>query len=176
MKQVVLHDVAHCAGSFVKAAAVTNAIWHATGVRVRDLPATPDRLLAGLRVDSLATVLVARVEPMIDGVTLVRWSSAGHPPPVLALADGTTQTLLTDGELLLGLDPAVVRSNHEIVLEAGAVLQAQLYAPSKAVGFIRPGDAVLLREYEPIDEERARADVRAFVDALRARGFVAPAV
>lgn len=29
-------------------AAVTNAIWHATGVRVRDLPATPDRLLADL--------------------------------------------------------------------------------------------------------------------------------
>lgn len=30
------------------AAAVTNAIWHATGVRVRNLPATPDKLLAGL--------------------------------------------------------------------------------------------------------------------------------
>lgn len=30
------------------AAAVTNAIWHATGVRVRDLPATPDKLLTGL--------------------------------------------------------------------------------------------------------------------------------
>lgn len=30
------------------AAAVLNAVWHATGVRVRDLPATPDRLLAGL--------------------------------------------------------------------------------------------------------------------------------
>ncbi len=29
-------------------AAVLNAIWHATGVRVRDLPATPDRLLAEL--------------------------------------------------------------------------------------------------------------------------------
>jgi len=27
---------------------VLNAVWHATGVRVRDLPATPDRLLAGL--------------------------------------------------------------------------------------------------------------------------------
>ena len=30
------------------AAAVTNAVWHATGVRVRDLPATPDKLLDGL--------------------------------------------------------------------------------------------------------------------------------
>ena len=30
------------------AAAITNAVWHATGVRVRDLPATPDKLLAGL--------------------------------------------------------------------------------------------------------------------------------
>jgi len=29
-------------------AAVHNAVWHATGVRVRDLPITPDKLLAGL--------------------------------------------------------------------------------------------------------------------------------
>ena len=29
-------------------AAVLNAVWHATGVRVRDLPCTPDRLLEGL--------------------------------------------------------------------------------------------------------------------------------
>lgn len=29
-------------------AAVLNAVWHATGVRVRDLPITPDTLLAGL--------------------------------------------------------------------------------------------------------------------------------
>ncbi|MCW7541630.1 hypothetical protein OOT46_27905 [Aquabacterium sp. A7-Y] len=27
------------------AAAVANAVWHATGGRVRDLPITPDRLL-----------------------------------------------------------------------------------------------------------------------------------
>ena len=27
------------------AAAVSNAIWHATGIRVRDLPITPDKLL-----------------------------------------------------------------------------------------------------------------------------------
>jgi xanthine dehydrogenase YagR molybdenum-binding subunit len=30
------------------AAAVANAVHHATGVRVRDLPLTPDRLLRGL--------------------------------------------------------------------------------------------------------------------------------
>ena len=29
-------------------AAVLNAVWHATGVRVRELPITPDRLLGGL--------------------------------------------------------------------------------------------------------------------------------
>jgi xanthine dehydrogenase YagR molybdenum-binding subunit len=30
------------------AAAVANAVWHATGVRVRDLPVTLDKLLTGL--------------------------------------------------------------------------------------------------------------------------------
>ena len=29
-------------------AAVLNAVWHATGVGVRELPITPDRLLGGL--------------------------------------------------------------------------------------------------------------------------------
>jgi multidrug efflux pump subunit AcrA (membrane-fusion protein) len=31
------------------------------------------------------------------------------------------------------------------IVPQGATLQAQLYAPSKAIGFIKPGDAVLLR-------------------------------
>ena len=30
------------------AAAIANAVYHATGVRVRDLPIRPDRVLAGL--------------------------------------------------------------------------------------------------------------------------------
>jgi xanthine dehydrogenase YagR molybdenum-binding subunit len=30
------------------AAAVVNTVWHATGVRVRDLPVTLDKVLAGL--------------------------------------------------------------------------------------------------------------------------------
>jgi xanthine dehydrogenase YagR molybdenum-binding subunit len=34
------------------AAAVVNAIYHATGVRMRDLPVTPDKLLPGLEPSS----------------------------------------------------------------------------------------------------------------------------
>ena len=32
-----------------------------------------------------------------------------------------------------------------IIVPIGSTLQAQLYAPSKAIGFIKPGDSVLLR-------------------------------
>lgn len=35
-------------GNVGTAAAVANAVWHATGVRVRDLPIQPDKLVAGL--------------------------------------------------------------------------------------------------------------------------------
>ncbi|MFB6673029.1 hypothetical protein ACFCWG_11660 [Streptomyces sp. NPDC056390] len=36
------------AGSAVKAAVVSNAAWHACGVRVRDLPTTLDKVLRAL--------------------------------------------------------------------------------------------------------------------------------
>ena len=43
------------------------------------------------------------------------------------------------GQMVDGSKPLVS------IVPAGAALQAQLYAPSKAIGFIKPGDKVLLR-------------------------------
>ena len=37
------------------AAAIANAVWHATGVRHRDLPIRPDRILAERLPDGVAT-------------------------------------------------------------------------------------------------------------------------
>ncbi len=77
-----------------------------------------DTTAAGLHVGSLATVVVARVE---DGSRL-RWSNAGHPPPVLLHADGRVELLETRPEMLLGLDLHVVRTDHVVDLSPGSTL------------------------------------------------------
>ena len=82
-----------------------------------------DRALAGLQVDALVTAVVAVVEP--DGATgghRVRWSNAGHPPPLLLHPDGRAELLETGAELLLGLDPAAPRSDHRVALAPGSTL------------------------------------------------------
>ncbi len=79
-----------------------------------------DKALRGLEIELLATVLVARIEQTEAdrerGVRKLRWSSAGHPPPVLMQADGTVATLETEGDLLLGIDPETERVDHVVEL------------------------------------------------------------
>lgn len=88
-----------------------------------------DGVLRSLGVETTATALVVRLEPVTGddgrpgGPVRARWSSAGHPPPVLVGADGTT-TLLDghDPDLLLGLDSGAPRSEGSVELEPGATL------------------------------------------------------
>ena len=78
-----------------------------------------------LHQDVFATALVARIEgrvPHGDGNRLVRWSSAGHPPPLLLHVDGTVEVLTHPVGLPLGVLPERARPEHEVVLEPGATL------------------------------------------------------
>jgi serine phosphatase RsbU (regulator of sigma subunit) len=56
------------------------------------------RLLSHLQPDDLATAVLAQVAP--DG--LLRWSNAGHPPPLVRAPDGTV-TVLDGHDFLLGM-------------------------------------------------------------------------
>ena len=98
--------------------------WSSGGTPAEVL-ATLDRAIAGLDVGALATVFVARVEQgdadHALGRRTVRWSNAGHPPPLLAARDGAVQ-LLQERDLLLGVDPTWPRHDHLSVLEPGATL------------------------------------------------------
>lgn len=59
---------------------------------------------------------------------------------ITAPTDGTATAVVAEvGQAVDGSRPLVS------IVPTGAILQAQLYAPSRAVGFIKPGDAVLLR-------------------------------
>jgi serine phosphatase RsbU (regulator of sigma subunit) len=57
-----------------------------------------DHALVGLAVPAMATALVCRVEQdeadLAAGLRTLRWSTAGHPDPMLLLADGTVIDLI----------------------------------------------------------------------------------
>ncbi len=90
-----------------------------------------DSAMTALAVDTLATVVVARLEPLLDGATRLRWSNAGHPPPVLLTPPGgpgpRARLLWADhADPMLGLVEEgvddVARVESEVVAPAGSVL------------------------------------------------------
>ncbi|WP_020016589.1 SpoIIE family protein phosphatase [Promicromonospora sukumoe] len=99
-----------------------------------DSQETPARVLERVdaAIDGLAlgraataTALVARVEKAAgsrEEARTVRWSSAGHLPPILVRADGTSEILQVRNDLLLGMDPGVARRDHAVDIGPGDTL------------------------------------------------------
>jgi serine phosphatase RsbU (regulator of sigma subunit) len=82
-----------------------------------------DEVLTGLRIGTLATALIARMEQTPEQVPLglrtLRWSSAGHLPPLVLRAAGGTEMLDTRPETLLGTEVKPARSDHLATLFPG---------------------------------------------------------
>nr|WP_239521596.1 PP2C family protein-serine/threonine phosphatase [Geodermatophilus sabuli] len=74
-----------------------------------------DEALTGLRIGTLATALIARLEQTPDqlatGRRTLRWSSAGHLPPLLLGADGRVEVLVSSPETLLGAESVRPRTD-----------------------------------------------------------------
>jgi PAS domain S-box-containing protein len=85
-----------------------------------------ERAARGLAVSSLATAVLARVERHPDvpvtGRRLLRWSNAGHIPPVLLAADGSSTLLEARPDLMLGVDADARRADHTADLPDGSTL------------------------------------------------------
>ncbi|MBK5306075.1 MAG: SpoIIE family protein phosphatase [Frankiaceae bacterium] len=76
-----------------------------------------DRAALALGLDALATAVVVRLEPQdMAGGRRMLWSSAGHVPPLLRLADGSVHALVAEEDLLLGLDGYTPRHDHKAAL------------------------------------------------------------
>ncbi len=124
---LVIGDVT---GHGVEAAAAMAQLRSAVRTLAYDSPAGPagtldrvDRVLAGLHVGTLATALVARLEPPGEGDgRLLHWSSAGHLPPLLLAADGGVRLLTTPPERLLGTGDPGARTDHATTLAPGETL------------------------------------------------------
>ncbi len=79
-----------------------------------------DSAMRALDRGVLATVVLAELTARPGGAGLALcWSNAGHPPPLLVRADATARWLEYEPDVLLGVDPAASRTDHEVILDGG---------------------------------------------------------
>jgi len=82
-----------------------------------------DTVLTGLRIGTLATALLARIEQTpeqaVYGLRTLRWSSAGHLPPILLRPDATLRVLSSLPERLLGAGTDSPRTDQEAEIRPG---------------------------------------------------------
>lgn len=120
---VVGHDVA-AAGAMGQVRGLLRGIAAHSGATPAEVVRGVDAVMDTLRVETTATVVVASLAcPDDEGVRL-RWSNAGHPPPLLVSPGGEVTVLQgPDGnDLLLGFDPDTVRHEHGARLPVGGTL------------------------------------------------------
>jgi serine phosphatase RsbU (regulator of sigma subunit) len=119
------HD-RHAAAAMAQVRNVLRGIAHCRPDRPAGVLTALDRAIRDLDVGTLATAVLATVERTTDdahpGARVLRWSNAGHPPPLLVRADGTVQVLERAPDLLLGLDPDAERADHALPLGPGATV------------------------------------------------------
>ncbi|WP_197537337.1 SpoIIE family protein phosphatase [Modestobacter italicus] len=92
-----------------------------------DVLTQADQVMRTLESHILATTAVARLEQTDEqraaGTTQLRWSNAGHPPPMLIHPDGHVDVLTHDrADLMLGVHPAALRRESVLTVERGSTL------------------------------------------------------
>ncbi|QGQ19302.1 SpoIIE family protein phosphatase [Cellulomonas sp. JZ18] len=85
-----------------------------------------DWAMRDLAVGALTTAVLAKVEQTpelaAEGLRRLRWSNAGHLPPLLLHPDGRAELLRRPGNLLLGLRAHVERRDHVVPLAPGSTV------------------------------------------------------
>jgi len=119
------HD-RHAAAAMAQVRNVLRGVAHSQPESPARVLAALDRAMGDLAVGSMATAILARVEPWqpggVPGQRLLRWSNAGHPAPLLIGGDGSVTLLDRVPNRLLGVDSDSPRVEHAVVLPPGATL------------------------------------------------------
>jgi PAS domain S-box-containing protein len=123
---VIGHDV-EAAAAMGQIRSIVRTIGAEDGAAPAEILRRTDRVMETLRTGTAATAVVARLDQTGDergrGVTRLRWSNAGHPPPMVLCPDGTVLPLPTvPADRLLGVTPDTPRREQEVLLDAGAVV------------------------------------------------------
>jgi hypothetical protein len=95
----------------------------ADGAGPAELLTAVDKAMTTQGVGILTTGIVARLTRLPEADWwLVRWSNAGHPPPVLVEGDGRVSTLETPPDRPLGIGADRPRSETALVVQSGTTL------------------------------------------------------
>jgi serine phosphatase RsbU (regulator of sigma subunit) len=98
-------------------------IAHYSGAGPAEVLRGLDEAIVRMHDETLATAAVARFERDGAGGRQMRWANAGHPPPIVLAEDGTVTVLGEElGDLMLGIDPAAVRSERVVPVPPGATV------------------------------------------------------
>jgi len=123
---VVIGDVAGHDGAAAATMAQVRNVLRGMGQVLLAPPATLltalDRAVRSFLPTVMATMIVIEISHLgrNSGPLVLRWSNAGHPPPLLISGeDGTARLLEREPDLLLGVDPNTRRADHELVLYQG---------------------------------------------------------
>jgi serine phosphatase RsbU (regulator of sigma subunit)/PAS domain-containing protein len=128
---LVIGDVVGHNSASAAAMSQVRTLLRGIGVLDNDGPAEilrkVDLVLERLQVDADATAIVARLEQneseQYRGLTRLRWSSAGHPPPMVIHADGVVLPLASAvSDLFLGVMPDAERNEYEVTLDRDATV------------------------------------------------------
>lgn len=102
-----------------------------------------DRALDGVGEGTVVTMMLARVEGSATGHWRLRWTNAGHPPPLLITRAGETRFLENGHGHVLGADLAVRRPDA-----------CEVLPPEATVLFYT--DGLIERRTEPLDRGMTR--------------------
>jgi PAS domain S-box-containing protein len=123
---VVGHDTA-AAAAMGQLRGMLRGIAYRDGVTPAEVLDELDAAIHGLGMGTMATAAIARVEQTPEekaaGLTRLRWSNAGHPPPLLLHEDGRIEELVGPrAELMLGVEPTARRTDSVVTVRPGATL------------------------------------------------------
>jgi serine phosphatase RsbU (regulator of sigma subunit) len=150
---VVGHDI-YAAAAMGQLRGVIRTVGYTTSATPAEILTRADAAARGLRVEVLATTVIARIEGVGADVATLGWSNAGHPPPILITADGP-RLLDAAPDRPLGIGRRADRARHDRCVE------------------FRHGDILLL--YTDGLIERRDEDLDAALDRLIATLAQAPA-
>ena len=123
---VVGHDTEAAAAMGQVRGLLRGIAWH-SGSGPAEVLRGLDAAMQGLLLETTATAVVGRLEQTQDeldrGVTRLRWSNAGHPPPMVVLPDGGVMVLSgLEADLLLGIDAHTPRVEEQVALDRGSTV------------------------------------------------------
>jgi hypothetical protein len=123
---VLGHDVAAAAAMGHLRGLIRACVWEAADPDPGVVLSRVDRLVQGLGVASMATLVYARaVRPAVPGGSWrLHVASAGHPPPLLRAPDGGLRVLDEVHGLLVGVDSRVARRSVVVDVPPGTTLVA----------------------------------------------------